>query len=830
MNLYKTYKTAGLVLSSLFLSYGAAAQNDLWQGKEANNWAFGSYAGLNFDTGNPLPLAGVNFHTLEGSVAMSSPTGELLFYAAENNIYNRDNEKMQNGDGVHGFNTSASQAGVIVPKPGSPNIYYAFALASLYETNGLTYNEIDMSLAQGKGAVVNRDVVVNANTMAEKITAVHHANGRDVWVIAHEMGNNNYVAYLVTENGVGPAVTSSVGLVYDLFADYDYGAGQMKVSPDGKHLAAAIIGVNFGFDKGTEITSFNNETGEVSNPHFIEATQGILYGLEFSPDGRFLYTCESTFAWVVFIDGKLKQYDMLAGDGPAIEASVTLVGDLSGTQYVVNSFQVGPDGRIYITNFMSSNTLHVINNPNNKGFAAGFQPSAISIGDGANVVGITNFVQTYFKSGIRHEGECSGAPVTFTTVRIPDIESITWNFGDPESGEANISNQPVHRFSRGGTFTVTAEITSNGGIQTVAIEVEIIQSPEPVAPPAEERTLCANAEGNATFNLEAMIPTILDGAVAADHTVTFYATQADLEAGNAITGITEFTTTGQTIYVTVASTVTGCETTIDFGLIVNPLPALGAAQVTEACAKNLQGTGVFNLTLQQNNILNGGDPTLFTVAYYADEARTALIATPDNFTSAGQTIYVRVTNIATGCFSDTAMTVAVSAPDGLPEGITIEDCTVFDLTLAGLEMAGYTNVSYYENEDQALAGNAIANPAGYVRSTNSGTVYVVGYDADGCISTGEITLAPAGCVLPKGISPNNDTYNDTFDLSSFAVTGLSIFNRYGMEVFTYGAYTDQWHGQDSKGNELPTGTYFYMIQIADGEQLTGWVYLNREIN
>ncbi|WP_370640717.1 gliding motility-associated C-terminal domain-containing protein, partial [Flavobacterium sp. SM15] len=41
-------------------------------------------------------------------------------------------------------------------------------------------------------------------------------------------------------------------------------------------------------------------------------------------------------------------------------------------------------------------------------------------------------------------------------------------------------------------------------------------------------------------------------------------------------------------------------------------------------------------------------------------------------------------------------------------------------------------------------------------------------------------------------------------------------------------YTDQWHGQSDSGQELPDGTYYYVIDVADGTTKTGWVYINRE--
>ena len=49
-----------------------------------------------------------------------------------------------------------------------------------------------------------------------------------------------------------------------------------------------------------------------------------------------------------------------------------------------------------------------------------------------------------------------------------------------------------------------------------------------------------------------------------------------------------------------------------------------------------------------------------------------------------------------------------------------------------------------------------------------------------------------------------------------------------MKVFEKANYTNEWSGQDLNGNELPTGTYFHVIEFKDGsETKSGWIYLNR---
>ena len=92
----------------------------------------------------------------------------------------------------------------------------------------------------------------------------------------------------------------------------------------------------------------------------------------------------------------------------------------------------------------------------------------------------------------------------------------------------------------------------------------------------------------------------------------------------------------------------------------------------------------------------------------------------------------------------------------------------------------------------------------------------VGFDANGTV-----------CTIQKGISPNGDGSNDNFDLTGLNVKKLEIFNRYGKKVYSFSNYTNQWYGQSDSGNELPTGTYYFVIERDKVSTETGWIYINR---
>ncbi|NMH29647.1 T9SS type B sorting domain-containing protein [Flavobacterium silvaticum] len=97
---------------------------------------------------------------------------------------------------------------------------------------------------------------------------------------------------------------------------------------------------------------------------------------------------------------------------------------------------------------------------------------------------------------------------------------------------------------------------------------------------------------------------------------------------------------------------------------------------------------------------------------------------------------------------------------------------------------------------------------------------------EGCERLLQVEVGGTTCDIPKGVSPNNDGNNDSFDLSGLGeIQEVKIFNRYGVTVYGKSQYVDQWHGQDYNGNLLPSATYYYLVKPVNAEPKTGWVYL-----
>src|SRR5207253_8046108 len=134
-------------------------------------------------------------------------------------------------------------------------------------------------------------------------------------------------------------------------------------SHDGKRISSTLGG--HPTLPTVELLDFDYNTGQVSNPMVLADNNqvGTAYSSEFSPDDQLLYLSNHT-------ESTVYQYDLTAGGSGAIRASRVPVGSSSVSN--MSYYELGPDGRIYITGY-GATFLAVIQYPNLRGVACGFK-------------------------------------------------------------------------------------------------------------------------------------------------------------------------------------------------------------------------------------------------------------------------------------------------------------------------------------------------------------------------------------------------------------------------------------------------------------------------
>lgn len=360
-----------------------------------DKWYFGNNAGLDFSTGSPIAITDSAMNSIEACASISDDSGNLLFYTNGVNVWNSNNNITPNGAGLLG-NVSTSQM-LIIQKPKTNNAYYIFYADAYGGPNGLRYSEMDMNLNNGNGDIINatKNTLLHLSA-AEKMAAIVHCNGTDVWLATLNFSTNNFYIYLITDSGIQPPIISNSGNLDDSCCH------NMKFSPNGSYLAYAN---NYnGNSEDSKLYNFNALTGLVTfNSNLPRNTDNLEnnYGLSFSPDNTKLYISSPYNLSNEGVSNILYQYDLESSN---IASTKTIIFQETFPNQGVNptpfgSLQNGPDGKIYLARWSANipvNSLGVINNPNTLGTSCNFQLDGISLGDKTSLLGLPNFNESYF--------------------------------------------------------------------------------------------------------------------------------------------------------------------------------------------------------------------------------------------------------------------------------------------------------------------------------------------------------------------------------------------------------------------------------------------------
>lgn len=320
----------------------------------------------------------LSFNTI-GSICDSN--GNFLFYSNGLAVYNRYGNIMPNGDSlsfpseyysqVEPQGMPSGQGVIILPRPNNANQYYIFHYTPTdtllnvggYEALNLYYSIVDMTLDSGRGDLIQKNIPVIQDRLlsASRLAACRHANGRDWWIIKPVWHENIYYSMLLTPDGLWGPYIQQIGPQYAAVNEIP---AYSCFSPDGSKYASVTqesYVVLMDFDRCTGL--FSNPDSFYNNDSYDPINNPITGGLSlaFSPNGRFLY---------VDIPPELNQYDLWSLQ---IHDSIRIETD-TGEFYQMNTLQLAPNGKIYISCFNGgSYAIHVINQPDSLGLACNFQ-------------------------------------------------------------------------------------------------------------------------------------------------------------------------------------------------------------------------------------------------------------------------------------------------------------------------------------------------------------------------------------------------------------------------------------------------------------------------
>ena len=652
---------------------------------QANNWYFGYNAGLNFSGSQVRVLADGSLKTLEGCATISDENGNLLFYTDGITVYRADHSIMPNGSGLLG-NPSSTQSAIIIPQPDTPGIFYIFTVDTATQegevNDGINFSVVDFN-QDPKGKVIEKNVKL-LNYGAEKLSAViKSCTDNSVWVVMLSSFSGNagfldtFYAYDLSRNGLNRTpVTSSAGFTVD------DPRGNLKFSPDGTKLAIANV------SNGLFLADFNSLTGQISNSQrlAIYGPNIAPYGIEFSPNNRYLYSNSSNNEDTRKPPGDhfstLIQYDTQAAD---IEASQVLL-DQQG--YFRGSLQLAPDGKIYRALSLAYEVglpyLGVIERPNESGTASNYRDKAIYLGSGRSYQGLPPFNQSLFneldiiqnEKSARELALCDGEHYMLQYEEVSGA-SYTWFKDDvlvPGANDFKLNISQPAGVSLPYTETYRFVLDLNDGSCDKVGVAEVTYYAYPQAVNNVKLVQCEDsdsADGLSVFNLHQADEVLTGG----DSTlsVAYYPTynQALYDYSPVEPVGYENKTPTETLYARVTNP-SGCATVNAIDLEVSSTTA--AAALLEACDVDDTGYANFNLSQADSQVLASNTRTL-EVNYYLTELG-ALLEDADELlnkdyrlkTPYEQIVYARAEN-NNQCFAISAVTLRVNRrPDfRLPE-------------------------------------------------------------------------------------------------------------------------------------------------------------------
>ena len=357
-----------------------------------------------------------------------------------------------------------------------------------------------------------------------------------------------------------------------------------------------------------------------------------------------------------------------------------------------------------------------------------------------------------------------------------------------------------------GTYSVTAtDSLGTGTTQTVTIT----QPNALVASTSSTSIACAGGAGTATVT-----------ATGGTAPYTYAWNTAPVQTTATATGLTSG------FYQATVTDAKGCTTTPNGVVLLAPAPLVAAFTTTPAtCSTTANGQA-------QVNVSGGTAPYTFS---WSNGQTTASI------TNALSSTYAVTVTDAKGCSSLVI---------GINVGTTDYDCDGIPNTTEGTVDTDGDGTPDFRDLDSdndgisdATEGNVDTDGDGTpdFRDTDADNDGILDRDepSDDCDGDGIPNFRDPdvrGVIIPEGFSPNNDGYNDTWEIRNLVYAPnneLVVVNRWGETVYRMVNYNNTFDGTPnvttsgvSGDGILPEGTYYFLFyDRTNNQQFDGYVFI-----
>lgn len=434
---------------------------------------------------------------------------------------------------------------------------------------------------------------------------------------------------------------------------------------------------------------------------------------------------------------------------------------------------------------------------------------------------------------------------SYTTQILGTLDSnnhtVTFHLSelDAETGDNPLNSPFTNTIPNEQTIYIRVVNTDTNCLNT-GNSFNIIINPQPVINTPPNLELCDDDTDGIMngFNIDNQSPIILGSLDPAIYPISYHLSQSDANEGiNPISNTATFENTipnQQTIYARVSNINTNCaNTTVNFDIIVNPIPTIETIPDLIACDEGFDGTttdGIsFNINLDQqiDDILGSQDPNNFLVTFHesydqAQNGSNPLVSPYTNTTPFNQTIYVRVRNLQTSCVNfDASFDLFINpAPTINP----IDNLEICDDDSDGDDTNGFVqninlesqipsilgssqnpddfDVTFHETLDDAnLGNNPLISPYSNTNADSQNIYARVENKNTGCLTVGRVftiiinSLPEFDVITPQFICLDQDSLelgvenpSDTYDYFWIDANGNTVLGE-NITVTTGGTYS-----------------------------------------
>ena len=268
-----------------------------------------------------------------------------------------------------------------------------------------------------------------------------------------------------------------------------------------------------------------------------------------------------------------------------------------------------------------------------------------------------------------------------------------------------------------------------------------------------------------------------------------------------------FLTTGQ--YIVEVTSPNGCTVT-DTAVVTS------SSSLSVSLADQVDCSGADSVTLTPV-VIGTTDP----ITYQWYNLSGSVIGNDSNLTVVmpTDTTYYVVGVVAGGC---TATDTAFVAPGQIPDvdaGISQSIVLGQEVKLGGSPTTTWGGSTFNWTPDSYLSNNEVANPIASPTETTLYTVEVT--NILGCKNSDTVLIIVTKKLpILSGFTPNGDGVNDTWELDfldKYPSVQVDVYNRWGELLFHSDVgYPVPWDGK-FEGVDAPVGTYYYVIDLKDGD-------------